>query len=343
MQLDARGLPLHTRSLSITLVHADPATLAFAAYVVDLRKRGFAPVGGDVQGTGIIHHMMLDGEIDVPSRIVRTIAARMPTVAFEPSATSGGETCRDVVGRPSALAGASLDGPWARTVGTAIGGPRGCSHVLTLAQLLVPTIRWALAQDERLYGRGVARREGERVFRRDVTVDGHELPSRDLHLVLQLADLHLAPAPAVAQPMDRFGEQRELRLHATARVPDLALLEIDAAERRRGLRDLADAAWEPRTGRVAPLVGTSLRAGITQAILARFADPGGDAPLVDALLQLAPTTVQCFAALDLWTRMLEGGKGAAGADTGGLPDSCYMWRREGVLGRTRHDTKGDHT
>ena len=38
--------------------------VAFAAYVLDLRKRGFAPVGGDLQGTGIIHHMRLDGSID---------------------------------------------------------------------------------------------------------------------------------------------------------------------------------------------------------------------------------------------------------------------------------------
>jgi len=33
-------------------------------------------------------------------------------------------------------------------VGERVGGPRGCTHILTLAQLLGSTVSWALESDE---------------------------------------------------------------------------------------------------------------------------------------------------------------------------------------------------
>jgi len=85
MPLSATGNPLHTRSLSVTLAEAPAPDVAFAAYVLDLRKRGFAPVGGDLQGTGIIHHMRLNGRLDRAAARVTAIDAEMPNVAFEAS------------------------------------------------------------------------------------------------------------------------------------------------------------------------------------------------------------------------------------------------------------------
>jgi hypothetical protein len=85
MPLSAAGNPLHTRSLSVTLSEAAAPEVAFAAYVLDLRKRGFAPVGGDLQGPGIIHHMRLDGRLDRTAARVTAIDAEMPNVAFEAS------------------------------------------------------------------------------------------------------------------------------------------------------------------------------------------------------------------------------------------------------------------
>ena len=64
MSLDAAGRPLHTRALSVALTDEGAPRVGLAAYVLDLRKRGFAPVAADLQGTGIIHHMQLDGMID---------------------------------------------------------------------------------------------------------------------------------------------------------------------------------------------------------------------------------------------------------------------------------------
>jgi len=331
--LSVSGHPLHTRSLSVTLAHAAPPQVAFAAYVLDLRKRGFAPVGGDLQGTGIIHHMRLDGVLDrAASRIVQ-LDAQMPNVAFEASAATGGESCRDLIGRVPNLAGMSLDDGYARGLSSEIGGPRGCSHILTLAHLLGPTALWAFAADRRVYGDAPARRDGERIFRRDVTVDGYELEPGRLLLTAQLNDLHFAPAPPLARPMERMTEQREITLSATVTVPDLGVQTLEASERRRTPANLVEAEWISRAARVAPLVGVSLRPGVTGALLREFADPGDDAPLRDALLMLAPALIQCFAALDLW--MMRLADTSAIGETGGYVDSCYMWRQEGALQRTR--------
>jgi hypothetical protein len=338
MDFSAAGCPLHTRTLSVALTHAEPPCIEFSGYVLDLRKRGFAPVGGDLQGTGIIHHMLVEGTIDVEALVVRTIASRMQAVAFEPRPATGGESCRDVAGQASRLAGLPLDDHWARGVGTEIGGPRGCSHILTLVQLLGPTVRRALAEDQAAHGgTRPARRGGERIFRRDVTIDGYELPGGDLHLTAQLCDLLFAPAPPLAQPMDRFARQHELRVQAVAALfRKLDLVALDAWERRRERATFTSAPWVTRGERVAPLVGRALSGGITRAIIDEFGPTPDDAPLRDALLQLAPATIQCFAALDLWSLRIED---TGAADTGGYPDSCYIWRRDGHLGRWRADAE----
>lgn len=327
MPLAAAGHPLHTRALSVTLGAAPDGEAAFAAYVLDLRKRGFAPVAGDLQGPGIIHHMRLDGRIDRSAGRLAAIAAAMPAVAFEATPATGGESCRDQIGRVASLAGLTLDDAYARQVGGAIGGPRGCSHVLTLAQLLAPAARWGLAEDARLHGEA-PRRAGERLFRRDVTVDGYEGGDGTMLLTLQLDDLHFAPAPALAQPIARLGAQREITGRAVVGLGDLTLRALTLHERLRDRASLRSAAWVERSADAATLVGASLRAGISARVLAAL--PAG--PLRDAVLQLAPAMIQCFAALDVWQLFDDGG---IAAETGGLPDACWMWRRDGALARAR--------
>lgn len=330
MPLSAAGTPLHTRSLSVTVAETEAGgpQVAFAAYLLDLRKRGFAPVGGDLQTTGIIHHMRLDGRLERDSARVASIEAQMPAVAFEASAATRGESCRDQIGRVGELAGLAADRSWAAGLTGPIGGTRGCSHILTLAHLLGPTARWALAEEVRLHGGRPARRAGERLFRRDVTVDGFEAAPGELVFTLMFNDLHLAPAPALAAPMDRFAAQREIVARATLGMHDLALSSFSLRERLRLRDDFSTAAWVERDADVAPLIGTSLRAGITGRILALFADGERDAPLREALLQLAPALIQCFAALDIWTYFAND---SAAAQTGGQPDACWMWRRGGAL------------
>jgi Protein of unknown function (DUF2889) len=330
MVFEARGGPLHTRSLSVSLTQAEPPLVAFHGYVLDLRKRGFAPVGGDVQATGIVHHMEVDGTIDATTGRIVTITSRMPTVAFEPKPATGGDTCRNVGSRTALLEGVSLGDAFARSVGAAIGGPRGCSHILTLTLLLGPTVEWALAQ---VAAGPDAWRPGERLFRRDISIDGYELPSTDLVFTAQLNDLWCRPAPADAAPMEHFDRQIELRVSVQAGFQKMVIQAAAAEERRRSHADFLEAEWIDRSARLATLEGQSMRHGITQTLLAEFADAGADAPLRDMLLQIPPTSIQCYAALDLWRFHLAGA--TAAADTGGWPDSCYIWRRDGYLTRVR--------
>jgi len=328
MDLDLHGHPLHTRSLSITLTARADGRLDVHGELLDLRKRGFVPVAGDLQPSGVVHHMLLDGVVDPAARTLDDIVARQPTVAFEASAVTRGESCRDPVERVRALAGARLDDGFARRLGDEIGGPRGCSHILTLAHLLGSTVAWVLRRDA-----GEPHRAGERVFRRDVIVDGAEPAEGGLALALQLTDLHLAPVAPAARAMERFGGGLEVRALATVDLGRYAFDAVRIAERRRDAGDL-EAPWRNRDDVAAALAGLSVARGISAALLARLGDRPDDQPVQDGLLMLAPTLIQVFAALsDSWVKLAREQGWLLGM--GGQPDSCWMWRRGGALEAAR--------
>jgi hypothetical protein len=338
VHLDLGGHPLHTRALTVVLTQRGDGRLDVAGTVLDLRERGFVPVGGDLQGSGIIHDMRLHGIVDPASVTLATLAAEQRSVAFEPSAATGGESCRDPIAEVGTLAGARLDAAFGRRVGQGIGGPRGCSHLATLAHLLGASTAWALERDPALVGPRPARAAGERVFRRDVIVDGHEPAPGEVVLGLQLTDLHFAPAPPLAPPMERFAAELEFRALARVDLKGFCLTRIAGAERRRRAADLATASWRERADVLDGLVGLSLGPGVTSTLLARLGDVDADRPLLDGLLMLAPALIQCVAALsEGWVLAAQANPAVA---VGGLPDSCYMWRRGGGLLRARASEPG---
>jgi hypothetical protein len=333
MQLDVGGHPLHSRALGVTIAARDDGAVDVHGVVLDLRKRGFVPVGGELQPSGIVHHMLLDAVVDPATARLVSVAGAQPTVAFEPTAVSGGESCRDPIHRLQGLVGATLDGGFARRLSTEIGGPRGCSHLLTLFQLLASTVAGAL-ESARIRDAG-AWRPGERMFRRDVIVDGHELAPGRVALALQVTDLEHAPAPPVAPSMDRFAAEREVRGVATVDLATFAFAGVTLAERAR-TRATLDAPWRDRADVAAPLARISLARGVSAALLAGLGDRPDDRPLLDGLLMLAPALIQCVAALsDGWPALAAQGAWIVGM--GGQPDSCYMWRAGGPLQRARGD------
>ncbi|HZP40365.1 MAG TPA: DUF2889 domain-containing protein [Candidatus Binatia bacterium] len=335
MHLDVRGHPLHSRALSVVIHAGRGGLLDVHATLLDLRKRGFVPVAGDLQGAGIIHHMELAAVVDAATGVVRTIAAAQPSVAFEPTAVTGGESCRDPIHAVEALAGTPLGAGFARRTADVLGGPRGCSHILTLTHLLGSTVAWALAHCDL----AAAWRPGERVFRRDVVVDGVEPDEPAVQLAAQTTDLHLAAAAPDARPMDRFGAARELRVLARVELPSFALLGLEAMERVRTAADLATASWQDRGAALAPLAGVRMGPGVTAMLLERLGGTPADRPLLDTLLMLAPALVQCVAALS--ERFPEVARmNPTRVGIGGLPDSCWMWRRDGALQRVRDAEAG---
>jgi hypothetical protein len=327
MRLDLSGHPLHTRALSITLTQRPDARLDVHGSLLDLRKRGFVPVAADLQPSGIVHHMTLHGVVDPATLVLEALVAEQPAVAFEPSPVTRGESCRDPIDRVRALAGTRVDAGFARRLGNEIGGPRGCSHVLTLAHLLGGTVGWAVPRA------GDGHAAGERVFRRDVVIDGVETPGGGLDLGLQLTDLYLAPAPPVPRAMDRFRSAQEVRAVVGIDLGRYAIGSIRVAERRRDATSL-DAPWRDRAEVAAGLTGVSLARGVSTALLERFADRRDDQPVLDALLMLAPALIQVFAAVsEAWPALAQDQRWLLGM--GGRPDSCWMWRRGGPLEAAR--------
>jgi hypothetical protein len=334
VRLDVRGHPLHTRALSVTLAQRADGRLDAAGSVLDLRKRGFVPIAGDLQPSGIVHDMRLGGIVDPATAMLDAITAEQRSVAFEPSPVTRGESCRDPIANVAALAGTRVDDGWARRVGSEIGGVRGCSHLLTLAHLLGSSAAWALARDAALHGRGVARRAGERVFRRDVIVDGHEPADGRMELAAQLTDLHLHPGPAVALPLTRLAAETEVRVLVELDFPAFTITGVAASERARGAADLETAPWRDLGPRLGWLVGERLGAGVAMRLLERLGSDPADRPLLDTLLMLAPALIQCAAAMsDTFVALARTAPSLVGV--GGLDDSCYMWRREGALACAR--------
>ena len=333
MLLEGLGQPLHTRALSITLAARTDGKIDVHGAIVDLRKRGLVPVAGDLQGCGIVHDMRLAGVVEPSSAILESITAEQRSIAFEPCAATEGESCRDPVGRIAALAGSRLDASWSPRLGQEIGGPRGCSHLLTLGHVLGSTTARALERERALYPTPPQRYPGQRIWKRDLVIDGHEPAAGRLQLAAQLNDVHFAPAPALARPMERFAEDVGVQVLTEVDLGTMTLGETRAAERRRIPGDLA-APWQPRDDRTTWMAGARLTGGITGELFTRLGADPEQRPLLDTLLMLAPALIQCMAALsDVWLASAQANPTLVGM--GGMADSCYMWRTGGALQRAR--------
>jgi Protein of unknown function (DUF2889) len=334
----ASGLPLHTRTLSVEAWRSAGERLRVAGVVLDLRKCGFVPTGGELQTAGFIHHMQLVLEIDAATASIERLETAQPTVAFEASAVTGGTSCRDPAPRLQALVGERLDAGFVRRVASAFGGPLGCSHLLTLAQLMGASVPRFLATAPALREFEV----GERVAKRSLFLDGFERSDGGLDVALQLSDFSTRPRRAVHGPLDRLASQHELRLLARIDAGVSRLEALDARERIRDPGSLGSAAWRCRADAVSGLVGGPALRGLAARVLAALGDAPQEEPLRSALLNLAPGVIQCLAALSnrLLAQLSAGGTKPPGRlpralSVGGTPDSCYMWRSDGPLARLR--------
>ena len=322
--------PIHTRMLTVELQADGPEAALARGQVIDLRKRGLVPVPGSLQLPGVIHHMALRARIEGETRVVVRVDVEQPAVAFEPSASTGGESCRDPAPALQALVGRPLDDQFLPALSACFGGPRGCTHLLTLARLLASASRRGLALEATLVG--PPREAGERFFRRALTIDGFELPGREMELAVQLCDVHVVRG-ARADSLDRLALQTEVRAFVRLDFATTGVRELRLEERSR-TRAALDVPFADRSELVRDLVGRPLVGGLGAALVERFGARPDDAPRLDALLALAPGYVQCVAAVsDLFLP-----RGAApNASLGAGVDSCFMWRSGGALQAHRRD------
>ena len=338
MQIPITGHPLHTRSLTLVVTTLQGGRWAARGDVIDLRKCGFVPMTQGIQPAGVIHLMTLEVELDPGSRRLESVQVAQPFVAVEPSEETGGECCRDPVHRLQELVGQPLDGSFSKRLSGAFGGPLGCSHLLTLFHLMASALPRALDLEEAL---GEPRAAGDRFFRRSAFVEGFEAADGSIEYAIQLHDFQGRPG-SMQRPVERLGRHDEVRVFARVETPSLVVRELRAAQRTRTPATLATAPFEELKESLGGLVGEPVVPGMARRVFAALGDGPKEALVRDALLQLAPGHIQVMAAVaDRWFAMAPSGarpRSAGGpevATLGGFPDSCYMWRSEGVLQRAR--------
>jgi hypothetical protein len=330
MRLDLDGEPIHTRAESVLVSLRPDGKLDARGSLLDLRTRGFLPIGGSMQGMGIIHHMELGWLVDARDGVVEQWTPAQPTVAFEATVETAGESCRDPVDRVATVGAVPLGDALSSRLRERAGGPLGCSHLVTLALFMDAAIRAGLARHPSPAPAAAARP----LWRRDLVFDAHEREPGDVVVAMRQGDLDWNERGADALAPERFASHHELIARIEVDLWPGAMRAIAGAERGRSTAEFAAAAWTDRDALLAPLAGTGLVRGAVGEMTRRLASDPGAIPWRDALAMLPAALVQCRAAHpDAWHERVRDTARHPGLTA--LPDSCYMWRRGGALERIR--------
>lgn len=338
---EAGGHPVHTRSLSVDVLQGGHGRVRALATILDLRKQGWIPTGGDLQAAGLIHDMSLDVLVDATSGRIERFEPSQRVVAFEPSGRTAHESCRDPIHQLKGMVGERLAGGNACRLREMFGGPLGCSHLLTLAQLVVSFLPGTIARAVRdVDARQAAWEAGERIAMRTLVIDGFERTDGHQEVALQLTDLHTRPLGSVAGVLERFDAQHEVRAILRVDGATGTIAAFDLAERFRTRADLGTAAWQSRREELRWLRGRPVMRGLAPELLRRYGADAAREPLLAALINFAPGYVQSLSMRV--TRQIEEAARAASpvgnmeaSGLGGFPDSCYIWRSDGRMTKLR--------
>lgn len=334
-----QGLPLHTRSLTVAVWRTSASRWHARGDVIDLRKNGFVPSSYDLQPSGVIHMMSIDLDFDPETLEIETIAVDQPFVAIEPSEVTRGECCRDPAPRLLELAGEKLDAGFTKKLGLQFGGALGCSHLLTLFQLMASTVPRAVELERAREAReGTRHGPGERFFRRSVFVDGHAHSPEQTDVAVQLADTQTRPIAPDAPVTERLALSHEVKTFASVERKRLTLDRLEVRERERSFETVGSTQWTDHAALVAPLLGARIIPGLAGRVFGLMGGEPRLRPLLDNLLMLAPGFIQIMAALmDEYYEQREQADDPrqtarpAVARLGGNTDACYMWRRSGPI------------
>jgi hypothetical protein len=331
VRLDVDGEPIHTRAQSVLVTLRPDGRLDARGSLLDLRTRGFLPIGGSMQGMGIIHHMELGWTVDPTRRVVEDWAPSQPTVAFEATPETAGESCRDPIDRVASLADVPLGSSLSTTLRERIGGPLGCSHLVTLGLFMDAAIRAGLDRRDVPSGGDSPRP----LWRRDLVFDAHEQASGEVRVGMRQGDLDWNDRGAEARAPERFARHHELVGRIDVDLWPGTLLAVHGVERARSTSSFIGVGWTERDAMLAPLAGTGLARGAAGEMTRRLGAHDDVAPWRDAFVMLPPALVQCRAAhTDAWHEKVRASERHPGLTA--LPDSCYMWRRSGALERIRN-------
>ena len=331
MHLPVQGQPLHTRSLAMGATADADGSWHVAGHVVDIRKTGFAAMTTSLQPAGLIHFMSIEFRADPETLRIDHLEVRQPVVAIEPSRHSAGECCRDPAYRLKAMEGECLDEEFAKKLSLTFGGPRGCSHLLTLFLFLASAVRRARELRQAKHAQRSSQHEaGERVFQRSLALEGLEASEGIVELSVEAGDYLLRAERDTTNVLERLAHENDLRLHARVNAQDQTLQSLRAVERERDATTM-DAPWRDRPEWGRELVGAPLLSGFAARVFQAYGSDPERGVLRDALLQLAPGYFQVLAAFaDRWAARPDGEE--PGGESAGMRANCYMWRPDGALG-----------
>ena len=334
-----QGLPLHTRSLTVAIRRDTETRWHARGDVVDLRKNGFVPTNYDIQPSGIIHMMSIELDFYPTTLRIDNVQVDQPFVAIEASEVTKGECCRDPAPRLVDLGGEVLDASFIKKLGLQFGGALGCSHLLTLFQLMASTLpRAAELEGERAGRENTQHALGDRFFRRSVFVDGHERSSTSTDVVVQLADTLTRPLSSNARLTERLALSHEIKTFASVDRKRFLMERLDVRERVRTEKSLGLTEWIDHSEGLSPLVGERIIPGMAGRLFKLLGTDPAHRPILDNLLMFAPGFIQITAA-QMDEYLAARAKAAdssptekpAVANLGGNADSCYMWRRDGQI------------
>ncbi len=339
--LQPSGLPIHTRSLTVAVRRQSESHWLARGDVIDLRKSGFVPSSYDLQPSGVIHMMSIELDFEPEALEIESLRVEQPFVAVERSAASGGECCRDPAPRLQALVGESLDAAFPKKLAKTFGGRLGCSHLLTLFQLMSSAVPRAVELERSRADReGTHHAIGDRFYRRSVFVDGFDRDPTSTDVVIQLADTHTRPLAAGDRVTERLALSHEVRTIASIDRKRFTIDRLDVCERRRNARTVGRAEWRDHGERIEPLQGVRLIPGMAGRVFGLLGDDPELAAVRDNLLQFAPGFLQITAAMmdayfEAREREDDGSptERPAVSSLGGNTDACYIWRSDGPIQR----------
>jgi len=303
--------PVHTRYVTIDGGAVGDRERRVRGRLRDLRHRGTTWVGELATRPGLVHDMSAELAVDERGRVTHAAGA-MERPAFEASATTGFESCRDILANVAKLAGGVVDTSMHETIGTTIAGPRGCYHLTTLVRAMAPVAARPAIRQRRMRIEGWRRGEREMIVdarledfgaRGDDGADGAHAgtPRRSTHAAARrLARTRLRFAITVDDP-------RPHDLLAAHRFAD-----ADGQERGCS-RSRATAAM---------LAGVPLLPGFARALGDHVAGGSGCGSLVELAFAVSAVASQILLHL-AWPAV---------AGTGGrAANTCVMWRTGGPL------------
>jgi hypothetical protein len=291
---------------------------------MDVRNRAIVPLGGSIQGPGIIHDMAVRLWLGADDLKVRRVEPVMSTYPFAPSPQTRGEACPDRVNDVQRVVGLRLTEGYGDAVMERVGGPRGCFHILTLLRLIGPSIVWAT---RRVSAEQRDRRvPGSLVFMRSIVVDGFRQEGMQIDLHGGLADVHYVPEMATLPARHQLQNGFETTITMHVQLPAMEAHGAAGRLRRSGPGVGNAEAWQPIES-LAGLHGIALRKGFSARVQELFGDVEGIEPVTHLVFMSAPVVMQCipslFDELDLGTPRAKGPHAAT--------DSCHMWRAGGPL------------